>query len=328
MNSSFAFWIELDEHDNHNKHNSHNEHIDNEVIRSKLHINFWNLKNNCALDIGILFDVYHSSDIFCIYIPFAIDAQTDFLDLGSRLDTKETARSIFNESLTVSASDYKNYFTIEPKEKNTRLTQFNVLCIREHCIKKIKTKKGTILKFNTPHYEKEGEKTYIRFRIKSKNLSCLFTKVELPNAVLQYFNSEIHVLDIRFNDIRTLEPQVFDAVMSHKSIVFTSIDFLLMCNSTIEVMLASCPYAQARIIEHDIWTEYLKPIQIPQQEAIIGYHWKKRGKNREGENDETFTSFSVFTKIKTEWLSLFKIFSIAIFVVFLGALGSKLAALL
>jgi len=306
------------------------------------HFNFWRIAGDKDfkgrpqrpprdfLEIGLLIKNPATIQRINVYLPVDIERQA-IQDAGVQLAKTSVAQGIFNEKLQC---------VVTPAPERIELKNDNSLFCRVHkfieqdgnldashlCLEKFSD--GTLLSIekaaieSVSHQIKADESIYFRLRIYlPSGKSSPFIHVITPlDRRFQSGFEEIEYIDFRFNELRTLPPQVENRIRADEKqgkVNISLVAFLTAFPVHSELSASSIQWHKNRLLEHDPWNDYV-PSGIPG--GMVVYHWKKEGKEGNGVAD-----FSSFVKLHTR-RSGRKILFTYLIVAFLFGLFGNLAA--
>ena len=136
------------------------------------------------------------------------------------------------------------------------------------------------------------------------------------DKLLQSGYDEIHYLDFRLNEARTLPTEIENFMRSDANCIVpqTMVAFLTAVPVQLGVTASSVEQHKMRLLEFDLWKNYV-PGEIPQ--GMVVYHWKTIGKD--------IQDFSAFIKMEAR-VSSRSVLLIYLLIALLFALFSNLAA--
>lgn len=280
------------------------------------HFNFWRIAGDKDfkgrpqspprdfLEIGVLLKNPLPVQRVCVYLPVKVERHA-IQDAGVQLAHTAVAQGIFNEKL---------HCVTTPAPERIELTNDGALFCRVH--KFIEDRggidashlivndfsNGTLLCIekaaieSVSHQIKLGEQIYFRLRVYlPSGKSSPFIHVITPlDRKFQSGFEEIEYIDFRFNEVRTLPPQVENKIRSDEATGKVNINlvaFLTAFPVHSELSASSVQWHKNRLLEHDPWNDYV-PSGIPG--GMVVYHWKKESKDSNGVAD-----FSSFVKLHT-----------------------------
>jgi hypothetical protein len=298
---SLAFWFDKEK-----------EHTLPEV---ELHVNFWSLGSDeiSYLDIGVRLHSTEKSlfNNLNIFIPFKVNSDNYFPQLGALVcNDRELISAIFNTNVSITTVNSKNdVFNIEFSSQNkinfftqilpstdSRNDGVNISNFQEYGSKS----SGTTLSFPKTLLtvnDKDGD-CYFRFRIKlDKNSKKLLGPESSPTDswVTSHFETR-EMVDFRVNEPRNLPSTIRSKL--NETFTFKMVHFFLIRESNSEFKLSHSDYKRCRILENDIWQNYLtlgnkkNSLDLPEQMLI--YHWTEQSK--QNKKLEHFSAFAKFTK--------------------------------
>lgn len=271
----------------------------------------WKLKEP-VLDLGFM--LYNLRDVekLYIYIPFELE-NTEFIDLCETVaKERNLLGAIFNEpylpeSCLMPKRTKIEYSSKKPHIKNTGDVPFYLYALdsqNDLNFEKFQGQKsesvGTFITINAESIvgddsDPNVSNYYIRFRLKTPKLSGLVRQYHRPNRCLESFVNAINMAEFRFNNTRSMDHSLVEKLTDRDGVKLapiSSLHFLLMTHASVDV---DCfPFKSSRVIEKNIWNDYVQAISDGKEpEDIVAYHAKFAGKD-----NDTIDSIEVFTKIK------------------------------
>lgn len=319
MASSLAFWLEK---------NTVEEISDD--LTAELHFNYWLLSDEKVnfLDIGVrLSSQLNGVSKIYLYLPF-VRSQFEYdPKLGSTVITNPSlASAVFNSSITgsVPSPDYTDYdFSDGSKSFSLRFFKDLKENTPHHMdagvtIDQLKGE-GCTLCFPIEMFELPDDRSiYFRFRIKLKS-SEIISKVDRAKGRFITTDFDEHELvDFRLNESRNLPSTISRKVTNCKYL--EKVHFFLIRDAYSDYKGAHSAYERCRLLEGELWKEYLNPVKLKGDIQMLIYHWKDAAKPGEDGIDH-FAAFAKFTKRVVRKRELAKI---AIYVILLGLLVNYL----
>ena len=295
----------------------------NEFDHIHLHINFWHIEETICLDIGIKFSFENNSTIN-IYFDKCEFNKDSIEDLSEKLSIQDVRNAIFNEFTAHKTCPQKHngrwqianeFCTIHFKDKfNVKKHKNGTLItipISNSCKQECKSQ------LNTNSTEQRNNEQYVRFRIKNAAIDRAFVKDEVPASKLDYYTSQIELIDFRINNKRVLSSLDIDNE-GFKLCKINSMRCFFMMESADDLMLCMEKQKSLRSLEKDIWKQYIDLHSLDKKTcAIIAYQW-----NEDKQKDD----FSLFLKIKKSKFLKFKVLCIIIFLIAIGVISSLIAS--
>lgn len=322
MARSLAFWLENIDPD-----------VDNPT-EVELHFNYWSLNNINInyLDIGVRLKKQQQTKSINFYLPFDRNAINYISELSQKIcTTDDLIPAVFNcpfEKKTPILTDgYCDVDFSNHKDGKIRfLTNLKLSTPQSKTGVKITTetpesgKEGCIITFGNELFKSVSERDdYFRFRIEltQKGLKSIQTK-DKPTFSAVTNNHEVsETIDFRVNEVRNLPDNVRKHINKVKCI--KKIHFFLIRESRAEYKLSHTNYKRCRILENDLWENYLnieassKKKSIKEQMLI--YHWATN-------NDETIDHFSAFAKFSSKPVRLWQILAVLLVALLTGFFAS------
>ncbi len=306
------------------------------------HFNFWRIAGDKDfkgrpqsqpkdfLEIGLLIKNPSPVQQVNIYLPVGVEPQA-IEDAGARLAQTSVAQGIFNEKLECTTTPAPERIELRKDESIfCRVHKFidDGDCLDSSHLSLKKFSDGSLLSIekaaieSVSHQIKPDEQIYFRLRIYlpiGKTSPFIHVLTPLDRKFQSGFE-EIEYIDFRFNELRTLPPQVENKIRADESngkINIRLVAFLTAFPVHSELSASSVQWHKNRLLEHDPWNDYV-PSGIPG--GMVVYHWKKEEKEGNGVAD-----FSSFVKLHTR-RSGRKILLTYLVVAFLFGLLGNLAA--
>ena len=319
------------------------EQVKHQFAVEKLHFNLWascfqSETHTPVLDVGL-----QLNDVFCaetleMVLPFSLEKK-DIKDLcGTIANTKNLCSAVFNEPYKMREGRTKIHIASREGDSKTPELYLYTLDINHDLTltpdnyNKIP---HTILSFNlknilsqaaegTPEY---NATYYLRFRISSPSLSACVSDFTTPNRSFETLVKTTSSIELRLNDTRSMDESL-EQKFSDKMAPVGVVHFLLLTKIDVDVDINGTDFKSKRLLEKDIWKNYLPDdIESNSVNGIIAYHFKKEPKDKEM-MPRDIGSWEFFTKISTGICTGKTIFSYAVIVCILGALGSLVASIL
>lgn len=258
----------------------HQESDSEEKNEIDLHINFWKLpvkKNefNRFLDIGIkIYDTKKIKKIF-LYVPFIIQ-KDNIHDLGEIIVKNHDGllNAIFNESYKIKGGDTSNYHEITD-ESGAEIT--NIYSFEKDDILLESMYSGTKVTIELPKNVVK-QKTYIRFRIQTKELDR-FSIEQSPISIFNSAFTKMEIFDFRINSFRHLPNRLIEQITERSKFLINTRHFFYICSYKENYILSHKPFNNTRQLELNIWKPYIKigqnNFKHSEDETFIAYHWKQ-----------------------------------------------------
>lgn len=268
------------------------------------HINFWKLpKENGSdferfLDIGLKLDKISDISTVFIYVPCKINP-TEVYDLGKTICGSDAnlLNAIFNEKYSITIDSTSDYYQV--KKPSQQGPAFNIYALGSENIELEKSyHDGTLIKIKMPNNSVKKTNTYIRIRIRSKNLEDLSTIEKSPASVLGEAFTNIEIFDFRINSLRHLPNKVNEEISDQGSFKIQKIHFFYICSYKEIYVLSHSPFSGARQLEKGLWDDYISTtsniVNFEKDKAFIAYQWTESCSP-----DKQIKQFNAF--IKTEY---------------------------
>lgn len=311
--------------------------------KMETHFNFWRIAGDRDfkgrpespprdfLEIGLLLKNPSPVQRINIYLPANVERQA-IQDAGVQLAHTSVAQGIFNEKLQCVTT---------PAPARIELKNGETLFCRVHKfieesgnldsshLSLEKFSDGTLLSVekaaieSVSHEIRPDEQIYFRLRVYlPSGKSSPFIHVITPlDRRFQSGFEEIEYIDFRFNELRTLPPQVENKIRAeetHGKVNISLVAFLTAFPVHSELSASSIQWHKNRLLEHDPWNDYV-PSGIPG--GMVVYHWKKEAKDGNGVAD-----FSSFVKLHTRRSDRRILLSYLVVAFLFGLLGNLAAS--
>ncbi|MEQ4924615.1 hypothetical protein [Proteus hauseri] len=159
---------------------------------------------------------------------------------------------------------------------------------------------------------------YLRFRyiLEKENIDNISREYKSKDSLITYYFEKSEVVDFRVNESRNLPKTIREKVAICRSI--NKVHFFLIRNESSEFKIGHTTYDRCRILEDNLWNEYLCDKNTKVKTKMLIYHWKtKLDKNRD--------YFSAFARFITRKVGFKEITFIILSIIGLGTVSSLLA---
>lgn len=323
MTQSLAFWIE----------NSIENREKQPVI--ELHFNYWHLYDEKVnyLDVGILLKgkdkLFNSINV---YLPFNYNEKSYIDSLGDKITESEKLLSaIFNndvKSITPIRECSAKHIIFSDLDNNNEILFFtnlshgtseNRVSIQVHSEN---GKHGTIIKFSKLIFncqsKHEAKNWYFRFRyiLEGKDLENISREYKSKDSIITHYFEKSEIVDFRVNESRNLPKTIREKIATCRDI--SNIHFFLIRNESSEFKMGHTAYNRCRILEENVWNDYLFNQGEKIRTRMLIYQWKT--------NAHTHVEcFSAFARFLTRNVGKKEVSWIILWIVFLGTVSSLLA---
>lgn len=315
MARSLAFWIEKEKGN------------DVSMLKAELHFNYWFLPEQKVnfLDIGVRLGM-ESGDFskICFYFPFNLKGFVFDTTLSEiMLEKVDLISAVFNSSIEGSSpkQDYTDYNLsdgtnssairfFKKLSKNTPNSHHSGYVLENY---EADGDVGCTLSFPKEMFDVSvTHDNYFRFRLKLQS-SDIISKVNRStgNYITTDFD-EHELVDFRVNESRNLPDGISKKIIQCSYL--KKVHFFLIRDAYSDYKGAHSAYERCRLLEDDLWKDYLSPIELTGNAQMLIYHWKASAKEPDKGIDH-FASFAKFTKRVVTKTDLFKI---AIFIILIG----------
>ena len=274
--------------------------VQDESINFEVHFNIWKVDCVDCIDIGISYDVKYKIEKIYMYINCGNIDENDLQDISSYLEDRFIAKLIFNQDVTINASEVKNHFLLYTNESQ--------YCIRRNNNIKIERRIDDYMKYNY--------RNYIRLRLFGNVINKHINKQLSIEERFEYYSLQFEIFEFRFNDKRSF--------LSDFSPIFPKVKTVrcfLILDSICDIVLCNKSYKNVRILETSDWKKYLPQLGKYKKENFLVYQWN------DGQSTEDYIEhFSLFTKIKKPIFTYNKFIIISFFAFSMGILTSLCAS--
>lgn len=305
----------------------------------EVHFNYWRISGHKEgvfgsgaediAEIGVLLDSPTDVEEISIFLP-AKRACLNISDCAPQFSRVEIAQGIFNELLSC-----KSVGAPHPQSIELEKVGGGLLC-RVHQFPKVNgvldpaqlsisdTSNGTIVTVMRKAINEScvnlpaGSAVYFRIRasINSKAEAPFIKVISPKDSAFHSGFDEIEYIDFRFNDTRTLPPQIASELRNTDLVRFRVMAFLTAIPVSANLTSSSSDPHKSRLLEKDVWKDYI-PGGLPK--GMMVYHWKKSDPNG-------VDSFSAFVKMQTRKTGIWVLFIYLGFALVFGMVGNLLAS--
>lgn len=313
MAGSLAFWLE----------GKQEEEISGN-LKAELHFNYWLLSDEKVnfLDIGILLSNHLDSiSKICIYLPFP---KADFEynpSLGVTVTSNASLTSaVFNSSIKQTKPDANDSYCDYDFNNDTSLRFVKELPLKRTSnniekgilIDDLGPNKGCTICFPVEMFEiceDKNRSNYFRFRLKLKSNKIISTVNRSKGRIITTDFDEHELIDFRVNESRNLPNDISRKVANCKYL--QKIHFFLIRDAYSDYKGAHSAYERCRLLERELWKEYLSPVELKNDVQMLIYHWKHTAENG-------IDHFAAFAKFSKRTVSKSDLLRIAFFIIILG----------
>jgi hypothetical protein len=309
---------------------------------AEIHLNYWRIAGDATFvrktngqardfaEVGVLLAAPATIERIHIYLP---GEAWDLEDCGPRFNDPQIAQGIFNEVLTSNVSGppgpQRTELLRQDQTLFCRVHRFltNAGTIHADQLTKTSLADGTLLTITRQAVEQacanlpvEG-RVYFRLRaFVTSGKPGPFIKVVPPHdRLFQSGYTEVEYVDFRFNEARTLPPEVEQLMRRDPAgsrVGLKLIAFLAAIPVLSDLTAATMETHKKRLLEHELWNAYV-PSGIP--EGMVVYHWKK-------EHERNVEDFSAFVKMQTRRSGKGVLFAYLAIAFTFGVLGNLAAS--
>lgn len=277
----------------------------NDVTHVDVHFNLW---CHCGwkkippfLDIGIKIKKLQEGITLSIQVPFEVQ-KDEIFDLGAALRNVSVLDAVFNENYGCEAlggpqgkwAIVVEYIDGKPVDKFAlyNLSKENNISLNSSGEN---GKKKSVIIIDIPNDIPERVKdkdVYIRFRLRTPQLSTIIRTYSRPMEKIRGVFSKNYVIDFRYNDARSFSPDELEKLHDTSRFVLTdTIHFLLMSKAYVDVSVGSSD-VQGRELESNVWDSYVNmpksnknPTDTLDTTDVVAYHVSRKSVNKSGKED-------------------------------------------
>lgn len=293
-------------------------------VSAELHVNYWKvpLKNGAYkrfLDFGIFINEV-ASDISSVsfYFPFNVDTAS-LRDLGESLSKSELLCTLFNSDYVVrNINGSPSYYCISPSANSEKSRPFWLYVLGENNFLVTEVKPfGSIVTvkiLSTPKKnggiqpatseKKPKRNLYFRFRLDDIPVDSIFYEENISNDFLQSAFSKTEMIDFRINEVREINPKVYEEITKDKTFLpFSKIHFFFVGSSEDEQIAGNTNFKDCRLLNHERWQSYIGK-DYDSQRKLIAYHWCWKGDEKQRTRDK----YNIFIKTVYKSIKLMTVF--------------------
>lgn len=320
MARSLAFWLES---------------VDTATLQGtevELHFNLWTLRSKKInfLDIGVRIKSAPSHGSINFYLPFNRNTTKYEHELGKTICTnEELIKAVFNcpfkDKQPISTDGYYDlaFVTkegVEPIRFFTHLQQETALFPNGVKISDEPAengKDGFRLTFPLSLFSQSSERdSYFRFRLKLTQADTLniLTKDRPTYSAVTNNHEVTETIDFRINETRNL-PTTVSRSIRDKDII-KKVHFFLIRDGREEYKLSHINYKRCRILENDLWGQYLGANGDELKEQMLIYHWT----TKDGDVIDHFSAFAKFSSKPVRWPQITAVILVTVLVGFFSSM--------
>ena len=284
---------------------------DESQTKIDIHINLWRYRasnnNDIIIDFGFMIHDIKKVNKIIFFTPLKIN---QVLDLGGKIFNSNTiSDAIFNERCEISNTYPKRRKVIKHGDydsRNNKTEENDVFMIYSL---KIDRDDNSQLQFNNkdnysqihintseilsdeevefhPDLE-QVKKYYFRFRIHAKKgTKIIQNENERINPLQDISLRTTELIDFRINDLRSCSDEIKECFLKMPIFSINKVHYLIIRNSTDEFITVGDIKVKSRILENEVWKDYIKINDID----MIAYHFKN-------DSDDAF-SFEKLARFK------------------------------
>jgi hypothetical protein len=302
-----------------------------------VHFNLWRLpkkgSKNDFLDIGLMLENVQDLESVFLYVPCTL-GKAEIKDLGPKFKNAEIVTGVFNEPLKVVSSTAQPYIDILSMKTDPYARVYCFVdsdgVIDENELGVVSQGEGTVLEIKRTALRRAlnndtARKLYFRLRLTFSSIPFIKNIRPKDRYFLSGFES-IECVDFRLNQARSIPPSIERRITGEENnqmINIRSVNFLLVTELSAELVGEQSPPHKSRILEKNIWDDYLGPEHDMPPEEMIIYHWKGKTAQNSSVAGSFVPDFSIFAKVQTRKSSLgVYIFVFMVLSIFAGAGGN------
>lgn len=298
-------------------------------VSAELHVNYWKvpMRNGSYrrfLDFGIFInEVANDINSVSFYFPFTVDAES-LRDLGASISKSELLCTLFNNDFVVrNINGSPSYYCILPSANSDNSHPFWLYVLGENnfTVKEVRPYGSivTVRILSTPKKnggihpaasdKKPKRNLYFRFRVEDIPVDSIFYEENISNDFLQSAFSKTEMIDFRINEVREMNPKVFEEITKDKTFLpFSKIHFFFVGSSEDEQIAGNTNFKDCRLLNYDRWQSYIGN-EYDNKRKLIAYHWSWKG----DEKKQTRDKYNIFIKTvykSIKWKTILKYCSV------------------
>lgn len=301
-------------------------------VTADLHVNYLKIptKNSSYkrfLDFGIFInDVATEISSVSFYFPFKV-GKSALNDLGKSLSKSELLCTLFNGDYAVrNINGSPSYYCVSPSPSLEKNQPFWLYVLGENNfsvseiepfgsivtikILSIPKKSGGIQPATSE--KKPKRNLYFRFRVENIPPNSIFYEEKISNDFIQSAFSKTEMIDFRINEIREMNPKVYEEITKDKTFLpFSKIHFYFVGSSEDEQVAGNTSYNDCRLLNFERWQDYIGNF-YDNKRKLIAYHWCWKG----DEVQRTKDKYNIFIKTiykSIKWITIFKYCGVVFF---------------
>lgn len=320
MARSLAFWLDS---------------VDTDVAQKtsvELHFNLWTLRSKKInyLDIGVRLKDVENIKSINFYLPFNHNTTEYEHELGKTVcNNEELIKAVFNCPfknrqemspegfcdlifVTKDGDEPFRFFTHLEKEKQSFPNGVKVTDEPAG-----DGRVGFRLTFPFSLFNQEqGRDSYFRFRLKLSptDTKNILTKDRPTYSAVTNNHEVTETIDFRINETRNLPTTVSRSIRDKG--VIKKIHFFLIRDGREEYKMSHINYKRCRILENDLWGQYLSTNGDQFKDQMLIYHWA----TKDGEVIDHFSAFAKFSSKPVRWPQITAVLIVTIFTGFFSSM--------
>lgn len=299
----------------------------------EIHINLWNVRTNedknfYAIDFGLKYS--KEVEAIKIVLPFVTNKE-DFSDLAHVLTSnKDLLCTVFNADMSISSEHSDSIHDVTNLDSGESMSIYE-LSGRNLTWKEFDQESNCTELLINPLYDKKKikeDKVYVRFRIRLHDINMFAHTRKLSNDLIQSAFSSTRLFDIRLNDKREIDKKLIEGILYERFhiVKIQKLHFFYMADAGESLENGSNISLGTRMLEKERWNPYLGDNEMNTE--YLAYHWKLDQLKPDGNNNKSYSTFSVFFKTNYTSYDIRRILRYTIIVVLLSFFGSLLANML
>jgi len=277
---------------------------DKEKIDIQIDINIWASNNKNSLrykdyiEFGIkIVDNPNLVKNINIYLPYQISIK-DIEDIVPKLKCIDTLNALFNEKMNIKTLETSGLYSVNSVNNSKKFIASTTYINRDD-IKSI-VGGGCIIQLKIPTIDKD-EPINLYKRIRINKIDGIISRYSENNFFVDGLFKEMRIIEINVNSIRRL-PQVLIDKINFECINIKKINLYLMADISANMVFCSKDIKNSRILEEDIWNNYLNIESSEGLNKIVAYRWLEdnndNGEEKNIDNYGLFVKMSLVTKGK------------------------------
>lgn len=157
--------------------------------------------------------------------------------------------------------------------------------------------------------KKPKRNLYFRFRVEDIPVDSIFYEENISNDFLQSAFSKTEMIDFRINEVREMNPKVYEEITKDKTFLpFSKIHSFFVGSSEDEQIAGNTDFKDCRLLNYERWQSYIGK-DYDNQRKLIAYHWCWKGDDKQQTRDK----YNIFIKTvykSIKWKTILKYCSV------------------